>query len=93
MIQPWHLFTVDSALPVVPGEAMLVPVEIFPAAALIRVGHKLRVAISASNQAQGIWMQPQQSAVAGGISTIYNDPDHPSSLVLPIVPTSALSGL
>jgi predicted acyl esterase len=69
---------------------MLVPVEVFPAAALIRKGHKLRIAISASNQAQGIWATPQQLKANGNVSTIYNDPSRPSSLVLPLVPSSVL---
>jgi len=93
MIQPWHHFTVVSALPVVPGEPMQLPIEVFPTAALIRSGHHLRVALSASNQAQGVWATSDQLAAAGGISTIYNDPDHPSSVVLPIVPSSELHGL
>lgn len=90
MIQPWHPFTVASKQAVVPGQPMLVPVEVFPAAALIRKGHKLRIAISASNQAQGIWPTPQQLKANGNVSTIYNDPSRPSSLVLPLVPVSAL---
>jgi uncharacterized protein len=91
MLQPWHPFTEASKLPVVPGQPMLVPVEVFPAAALIEKGHKLRVAISASNQAMGIWPLPQQARANGGIITVYNDAAHPSSVVLPFVPTSALN--
>jgi putative CocE/NonD family hydrolase len=90
MVQPWHPFTVAAKQAVVPGQPILVPVEVFPAAALIRKGHKLRIAISASNQAQGIWPAPQQLKANGNVSTIYNDPSHPSSLVVPLVPTSAL---
>lgn len=90
MVQPWHPFTMATKQAVVPGQAMLVPVEVFPAAALIRKGHKLRIAISASNQAQGIWPTPQQLKANGNVSTIYNDPSRPSSLVLPLVPRSAL---
>jgi uncharacterized protein len=91
MIQPWHPFTEASKLPVVPGQPMLVPVEVFPAAALIEKGHKLRVAISASNQAMGIWPTPQQARANGNVVTVYNDAAHPSSVVLPFVPTSALN--
>jgi len=91
MIQPWHSFTVSAKLPVVPGQAMLVPVEVFPAAALIRKGHKLRIAISASNQAAGVWPTPQQANANGNVTTILSDPAHPSSVVLPVVPTSALN--
>ena len=90
MMQPWHPFTAASSSPLVAGEPVLVPVEIFPAAALIRSGHRLRVAISASNQAQGIWPRPLQATANGNVSTIYNDPSHPSSIVLPVVPSTVL---
>ncbi|MDE2402655.1 MAG: CocE/NonD family hydrolase [Burkholderiales bacterium] len=91
MIQPWHSFTEASAQPLVAGQPVLVPVEVFPNAALVRAGHKLRIAISASNQAQGVWPLPQQANVNGNVSTIYNDADHPSSIVLPVVPASVLN--
>jgi putative CocE/NonD family hydrolase len=91
MIQPWHAFTEASRQAVVPGQPMLVPVEIFPAATLLKKGHKLRVAISASNQAMGIWPTPQQLQANGNVSTILNDAAHPSSVVLPVVPTSVLN--
>lgn len=91
MIQPWHPFTSTSALPVTPGEIIKVPVEIFPNAALIRKGHKLRVSISASNQAQGIWTTSAQARANGGVTTIYNDSSHPSSVLLPFVPSSVLN--
>ncbi len=90
MIQPWHAFTEASKQAVVPGQPMLVPVEIFPAAAVIKKGHKLRIAISASNQAQGIWPTAQQAKAKGNVSTVYNEPSYPSSVVLPLVPTTAL---
>jgi len=90
MIQPWHAFTTASAQAVVPGQPMLVPVEVFPTAALIRAGQKLRVAISASNQAQGIWSVDRQVEADGNVSTILSSPAHPSSIVLPVVPRSAL---
>ncbi|TAK78938.1 MAG: CocE/NonD family hydrolase [Aquabacterium sp.] len=91
MIQPWHPFTVASRLPVVPDIPVLVPVEVFPAAALIRKGHKLRIAISASNQAQGVWPLPSQALADGGVTTIHSDPSHPSSIVLPVVPAGELN--
>jgi putative CocE/NonD family hydrolase len=91
MIQPWHPFTEAAKLPVVPGKPMLVSVEVFPAAALIRKGHKLRVAISASNQAMGVWSTPQQALANGNVTTVYNDAARPSSVVLPVVPASQLN--
>lgn len=90
MIQPWHPFTTASAKPLRRNKAVLVPVEIFPAAALIRAGHRLRIAISASNQVQGVWPAPWQALANGNVTTIYNNSKYPSSLVVPIVPRSAL---
>jgi putative CocE/NonD family hydrolase len=90
MVQPWHPFTAASIQPLKPGEPVLVPVEIFPNAALIRAGHRLRIAISASNQVMGIWPLPQQAQADGNVTKIYNDPKHPSSLVVLTVPTSEL---
>jgi hypothetical protein len=90
MVQPWHPFTAASAQPLKPGEPVLVQVEIFPNAALIRAGHRLRIAISASNQVMGIWPLPQQAQANGNVTKIYNDPKHPSSLVVLTVPASEL---
>lgn len=91
MVQPWHPFTAASILPVVPGQPMLVPVEVFPASAVIKAGHKLRVSISASNQAQGIWSLDRQAEANGNVSTILSDPARASSIVLPVVPASVLN--
>lgn len=91
MVQPWHPFTEAGKEPLRPGEPVLVRVEIFPAAALLRYGHRLRVAISASNQAQGVWSLPDQAEAAGNVTTIYNEPKYPSSIVVPVVPASELN--
>ena len=77
-------------LPVIPGTPMLVAVEIFPTAALVRAGHRLRIAISSSNQAQGVWTNSQLAKAKGNVTTIYNSPTYPSSVVLPVVPASEL---
>ena len=90
MIQPFHYFTEDRSQPLVPGDVVKMQIEIFPTSAIIRKGSKLRVAISPSNQAQGILTYPSQAAAEGGITTIHNSPEYPSSLILPMVPTSAL---
>lgn len=91
MIQPYHYFTEEASMPVVPGEMMKMQVEIFPTSAIIPRGSKLRISISPSNQAQGILNRPRQEQAAGGITTIHNSLMYPSSVVVPIVPTSALN--
>ncbi len=91
MIQPWHPFTLAAKQPLMPGEIVKVPVEIFPNAFVIKPGHKLRVSISASNQAQGIWPTPSQALANGGVTTLYNDAVRPSSIVLPVLPNTLLN--
>ena len=44
-----HSFNRADALPVVPGEVMSVSFALFPTAALIRKGHRLRVAIAGAD--------------------------------------------
>ncbi|NKF21311.1 CocE/NonD family hydrolase [Solimonas marina] len=89
-IQPWHPFTQDSVLDVTPGDAIMVPVEIFPTSAMIAKGHKLRIAVSASDLPQGVPPIPTLLQSLVGALTIYSDADHPSSVVLPVVPASDL---
>jgi hypothetical protein len=91
MIQPWHPFTTESVLPVKPNEPMLMQVEIFPTSAKIAKGHSLKVSLTTSNLAQGL--QPVLSSLIKGplgVATFLVGPEHPSSVVLPVVPNSAL---
>ena len=90
MIQPYHYFTQDAELPVVPGEVMKMQVEIFSTSALIRKGYRLRVSLAPSNDAQGVLNLPRQELAKDGVTRIHHSPDHPSSLVVPVVPLSAL---
>lgn len=90
-IQPWHPYTQASVQALSPGEAVLVPVEIFPTSALIAKGHRLRVAVGASNLPQGVPPVPVLLQSLAGTLTILSDAAHPSSVVLPVVPASALN--
>lgn len=90
MIQPWHPFTADSLQAVGSGNLVKVPVEIFPTSALIRKGHKLRISVGASNFPFGLMPAPDLAQSAAGVLSIYNDAEHPSSVVLPVVPHQAL---
>jgi putative CocE/NonD family hydrolase len=91
MVHPVHYLTEDQVMPVVPGEVIKLPVEIFPTSAIILKGHKLRISIAASNQAQGILNWPRQEQMKDAVITVHNSPDYPSSIVLPVVPMSALN--
>jgi putative CocE/NonD family hydrolase len=92
MIQPWHPFTQASVESVGAGNIVMVPVEIFPTSAMIAQGHRLRVAIGASDLPQGIPPIPTLLDSLLGALTIYSDADHPSSVVIPVVPAAALNG-
>jgi putative CocE/NonD family hydrolase len=91
-IQPWHPYTQASVQPVGANTPVLVPVEIFATSALIAKGHRLRVAVSASNLPQGVPPLPTLLQSLAGVITIYGDAAKPSSVVIPVVPASALNG-
>lgn len=91
MIQPYHFFTEEMASPINPGDVVKMQVEIFSTSAIIRKGHRLRVSISPSNQAQGVMNYVQQDNSINGVTTIHNSIEYASSVVFPIVPTSALN--
>lgn len=90
-IQPWHPYSQAMVQEVGSGNAVLVPVEVFPTSAMIAKGHRLRVAVGASNLPQGVPPIPTLLQSLAGVLTIYSDAEHASSVVLPVVPASALN--
>ena len=90
-IQPWHPFTREAVLPVMPGEPMLLPVEIFSTAAFIPKGHQLQISINSSNLPQGIQPVPQLLGGLLGAITVLNSAAHPSKIILPVVPAAELT--
>lgn len=91
MIQPWHPYTQASAQALPRGEPVRVPVEVFQTSAMIAAGHRLRISVSASNLPQGVPPVPTLLQSLAGILSIHSDAEHPSSVVLPLVPVSALN--
>ncbi|MES2719666.1 MAG: CocE/NonD family hydrolase [Pseudomonadota bacterium] len=90
IIQPWHIFTAEAQRTVVPGEPMQISVEVFPTSALIKAGHKLRISVGPSDLPHGLPPLPSLVGSAIGVMTIHSDATHPSSVVLPVVPTALL---
>ncbi|MBN8210301.1 CocE/NonD family hydrolase [Bacillus sp. NTK071] len=84
-IQPWHPFTRNAVKKVTPNEVMELNVEIFPTNVVIKEGHKLRVAIGPSDFPHAMSPVPQQLNQLGGIATILNNKEYPSSIVVPVV--------
>src|SRR5690606_21210633 len=89
-IQPWHPFTEAARLPVTAGDPMLLPVEVFPTSVVIPAGHRLRVTVAAYDVPHALPPAPAAlTATLGGPVTVLSEPDHPSSIVVPVVAAAA----
>ena len=77
-----------------PGEIYMFTVDLWATANVFRKGHTLRLEVSSSNFPRfDKNLNTGENAVIGGTSlpatnTIYHDAEHPSALILPIVPTT-----
>jgi putative CocE/NonD family hydrolase len=90
IIQPWHDYTQAAVQAVHSGEPTAVSIEVFPTSALIKAGHRLRVSIGPSDFPRSLPPLPQLVSGLVGALTVYSDSQHPSSVLLPVVPVSAL---
>ena len=90
MIQPWHPYTQASVQKVGSGDLVELQVEVFPTSAVIQSGHKLRIAVGASDFPHGLPPLPDLVQSLLGVLSVYSDADHPSRVVLPVVPVSAI---
>lgn len=91
MIQPWHAYTEASRQPLVAGEPTLLPVEVFPTSVVIKKGNRLRITVSGSDFPHGLPPVTDLVDQALGLITFYSDAAHPSSVLLPAVPVSAIT--
>ena len=90
LLQPWHPFTADSRQPLERGEPVQLSVELFPTSLVIRQGYRLRISIGPSDFPHGLPPLPDLANQAVGVLSIHSDDSHPSSLVVPAVPVSAI---
>ncbi len=82
LIQPWHPFTAESQGPLEGVEP--VDVEVFPTAARIAKGHRLRVSVQAFDLPH---LLPTLPTLLGSLSVmrIHTGPETPSELTVPVV--------
>ena len=82
LIQPFHPFTQESQAPLSGVEP--VDVEVFPTAARIAEGHRLRVAVQAFDLPH---LLPTLPTLLGSLSviTLHTGPETPSELTVPVV--------
>jgi predicted acyl esterase len=69
-------------LPVASGAVYELDVEIFPTAAQVAPGHRLRLAIESADEPHANAPTPQSVKAAGGILTIHSSATYPSALIL-----------
>jgi uncharacterized protein len=84
LIQPLHSFTKALQRPLAPGQVAPVDVEVFPTAARILPGHKLRISVQTFDVPH---LLPTLADLLGslGVVTIHNSAKYPSVLTLPTV--------
>ena len=83
--RPFHTHAAPEALE--PGKAYLFEIEVHPASYVFKAGHRIRLELANGDSAftdgnfshQYLWFKQ-------GSDTIYHDAEHPSRLLLPIVP-------
>ena len=90
LIQPWQPFTQVAQQPLSSGQLVELQVEVFPTSAVIAAGHRLRIAVGASDFPHGLPPLPTLLQSLIGFLSVYNDATHPSNVVLPVIPSSAL---
>jgi uncharacterized protein len=86
IVQPYHPYTKASARPMPRNQAVPIDVEIFPGAASIAPGHRLRVSIQTADFPHLLPPIPQLINSAGAGIKIWHDARHPSWIALPTLP-------
>jgi uncharacterized protein len=84
-LQPWHPYTQGSVQPMPAGEPTPVDVEIFPTAAEVPAGHRLRVSVGAADVPHAVSPLPDLPSTIATATHVVHGPETPSSIVLPVV--------
>jgi predicted acyl esterase len=91
--RPWHPLTRAAHKPVVPGEVTEYAIEIMATANLFRRGHRICLEVTSLDLPTGVAGATNAEYVPYHICSaktvlhkIYHDADHPSHLLLPVIP-------
>jgi len=84
VLRPHHFSTRSAAKPVVPGELTRYDVEIFPTAALLGPGHRLRLTVTTYDFPHLVPTKPARRALAGGSYQLHQGGSAPSHLLIPV---------
>ncbi|MFN2591156.1 MAG: CocE/NonD family hydrolase [Actinomycetota bacterium] len=83
MVQPYHPFTEESLLPVEADVVYQLWVEVFPIAATIPAGHRLRISVQPSDTPHLAWSTDQVKTQPGAVVHLHQDRTNPSVVVIP----------
>jgi len=85
----------EHPTPITPGEVYRYEIHVWPTSNLFKAGHQIRLEISSSDYPQfdpnpntGATLRTT-TAVKTAAQTILHDADHPSALILPVIPAGA----
>lgn len=82
LLQPFHPFTRAAKQRLAPGEVAPVDVEVFPTAAKLKRGHRLRISIQSFDVPHLLPTVPDLPSTLTGL-TVHTGPEHPSVLTVP----------
>jgi putative CocE/NonD family hydrolase len=83
---PFHPYTKASVEAISPGQVYDWWIEIRPVAARIKAGHVLRLSLQPADAVRFLPTAPALARSAGSVLSVYHDPQHPSTLVIPTTP-------
>jgi putative CocE/NonD family hydrolase len=93
ILRPQHISTRQAAAPVVPGELTRYDIEVFPTAALLAPGHRLRLTVTTYDFPHLVPTRPQRTALTGGTYRISQGGVHASHLVVPLADPATMEQL
>jgi predicted acyl esterase len=84
VLKPHHISTRSAVKPVVPGELTRYDIEVFPTAALLESGHRLRLTVTTYDFPHLVPTVPARRALAGGSYRLHQGGPTPSHLLIPV---------
>lgn len=97
--KPFHKLTREAREPVTPGEIVEYDIEILATANLFRKGHRICLEISSLDVPTGVagatnaeYIPYHVASSRTTVHSIFHSAQHPSRLLLPIIPTTSSNG-
>jgi uncharacterized protein len=91
VLRPHHFSTRSAVKPVVPGELTRYDVEIFPTAAFLEPGHRLRLTVTTYDFPHLVPTTPARRALTGGSYQLHQGGPTPSHLLIPVADPNSFS--